>query len=350
MSQSKLRKGESMKRILLIATGGTIASTKTEEGMTPNLTIEELIEYVPEINNKCSIETIQLFNLDSTNIHSPHWCDMAKCIQTNYELYDGFIITHGTDTMAYTAAALSYLIQDSPKPIVITGSQKPISMLETDARINLRDAFLFAIDDSAYGVRVVFNHKIMLGTRVRKTKTRSYNAFSSIDYPEVAIIRDEQLTYFINDKNGQMVPTFYNNMDPKVFVLKLIPGVQADIFEYLKMHYHAIVIETYGLGGIPYYDDIDFIQAMEDWTKSGRVIVITTQVPHEGMNMGLYEVGYKIKKKIDILEAHDMTIEAVVTKLLWILGQTKDIETIHKMFYTPVQKDILFAIDEGQKR
>ena len=131
-----------MKHILMIATGGTIASRETADGLTPQLTSGELLAEVPELEQLCRIDTVQLMNRDSTNINSRDWLQMAACVRGHYDAYDGFVLTHGTDTMAYTAAALSYLIQNNAKPVVITGSQKSIFIQDTDARENLRDAVL----------------------------------------------------------------------------------------------------------------------------------------------------------------------------------------------------------------
>ena len=153
-----------MKHILMIATGGTIASKATADGLTPQLTSEELLAEVPELEQLCRIDTVQLMNRDSTNINSRDWLQMAACVRAHYDAYDGFVLTHGTDTMAYTAAALSYLIQNNAKPVVITGSQKSIFNQDTDARENLRDAFFYACDDGACGLHVVFDHKVILGT------------------------------------------------------------------------------------------------------------------------------------------------------------------------------------------
>ena len=146
-----------MKHILMIATGGTIASKETADGLTPQLTSEELLAEVPELEQLCRIDTVQLMNRDSTNINSRDWLQMAACVREHYDAYDGFVLTHGTDTMAYTAAALSYLIQNNAKPVVITGSQKSIFNQDTDAHENLRDAFLYACDDGACGVHEEFS-------------------------------------------------------------------------------------------------------------------------------------------------------------------------------------------------
>ena len=132
-----------MKKILLIATGGTIASKYTAEGLAPQISADELLEYIPEAREFCTIDTVQPFALDSTNVCADHWLKLARLIESKYEFYDGFVLCHGTDTMAYTAAALSYLIQNNRRPIVITGAQKPIDLAITDARSNLLDSSAF---------------------------------------------------------------------------------------------------------------------------------------------------------------------------------------------------------------
>ena len=187
-----------MKKILLLATGGTIASRPTAAGgLAPAITSEELLACVPELADLCAIDAVQLFNLDSTNIGPAQWQKIVRSIRENYAAYDGFVIAHGTDTMAYTAAALSYMIQNSAKPVVLTGSQKSIYNRDTDARNNLYRAFIYAVSEGAWGVQLVFDNKVILGTRARKTRTRSFDAFSSIDYPETAVFRDTRLIPFL---------------------------------------------------------------------------------------------------------------------------------------------------------
>ena len=172
------------KKILMIATGGTIASKETEEGLAPALSSRELLDCVPEVGEVCEVHAVQPFNLDSTNVYSVHWLAIARIIEESYAAYDGFVVTHGTDTMAYTAAALSYLIQGADKPIVLTGSQRSAYSRDTDARANLSDAFLFAADDRAFGVRIVESPSIISRTQsrlarhvfiMRSTRTCSYS-------------------------------------------------------------------------------------------------------------------------------------------------------------------------------
>ena len=151
---------------------------------------------MPELAKLCEIDAVQLFSLDSTNVGPEQWQQLVHAIRQNYDAYDGFVIAHGTDTMAYTAAALSYMIQNSAKPVVLTGSQKSIYNRDTDARNNLYRTFLYASSDFSWGVQLVFDNKVILGTRARKTRTKSFNAFSSIDYPETAVFRDMRLIPF----------------------------------------------------------------------------------------------------------------------------------------------------------
>ena len=158
-----------MKNILMIATGGTIASKNLGQGLSPAISAEEILQFVPQIADLCSVTTMQPFYFDSTNVYHKHWVELAQIIKDNYDNYDGFVITHGTDTMAYTAAGLSYMIQNSAKPIVITGSQKPIDMDITDAKTNLMDSFIYASNDKSQGVCIVFDGHVIAGTRAKKS-------------------------------------------------------------------------------------------------------------------------------------------------------------------------------------
>lgn len=332
------------KKILMLATGGTIASKRSDSGLKPLLTSEELLSFVPDVKKFCQVDTLQILNIDSTNMQPHHWLIIAEAIEKNYDHYHGFVVCHGTDTMAYTAAALSYLIQNSSKPIVITGAQKPIDLEITDARTNLSDSLRFASCEKAYGVSIVFDGKVIAGTRGKKERTKSYNAFSSINFPYIATIQDGHIIFYLDDKHHITEPVhFYHELNSRVALLKLIPSMDSGVLDYLGDHYDAIIIESFGVGGIPTYESGDFHKSVERLVKSGKTVVMTTQVTNEGSNMSVYEVGKSIKQEFGLLEAYDMTLEATVTKLMWILGQTKDAETIRKMFCTTVNRDMLFS-------
>ncbi len=331
-----------MKKILMLGTGGTIASTKaTNGGLHPQLTSEEILMYIPDISHVCEVDTVQVCNMDSTNISPDIWVLLVQTIRTNYDNYDGFVICHGTDTMAFTAAALSYLIHNSPKPIVLTGAQRPINMEITDSKTNLFDSFLYASSEGASGVQIVFNGKVILGTRARKTHSKSFQAFSSINYPYLAVIQDSHLIQYIREPKHE-APIFYDKLNTKVGLFKLTPGADSDILDYMFSKYDAVIIESYGVGGIPSLPDYQYLDIIQKWTDQGKTVVMTTQVPNEGSDMNIYQVGHELKNKVSIIEAYDMITEAVVSKLMWILGQTNDPELIKGMFYTTVSNDILY--------
>lgn len=328
-----------MKKILMIATGGTIASKETAEGLAPMLTSGELLDCVPEIGSVCRVDAVQPFNLDSTNVYAAHWLELARIIWENYERYDGFVVTHGTDTMAYTAAALSYLVQNSAKPIVLTGSQRSAYSRDTDARRNLADAFLFCADDGAHGVRIVFDGSVILGTRAKKTRTRSFNAFSSIDFPAIAVMREGRPFYYIEEKKPTGAPVFFRALNENVFVLKMIPGLRADIFDWLDAHCDGLIIESFGAGGLPDYENGAFFDRLARFLSLGKTAVMTTQVEREGSALDTYAVGRRLRACGRVLEARCMTLEAAVTKLMWTLARARGDEAA-RLFNSPVEHDI----------
>lgn len=330
-----------MKNILMIGTGGTIASEMTPSGLTPELNSTQLLSFVPRIGEMCHVDCVQLYSLDSTNIRPAHWLGVARAVRENYARYDGFVISHGTDTMAYTAAALSYLIQGSPKPIVLTGAQKPIWFDGTDSKRNLTDAFLYACRGCG-GVQIVFNGKVILGTRARKTCSKSFQAFSSVNYPDLAVVQDEHLLQYMRCACYPS-PVFYDALDDKVGLLKLIPGTPAAVLEFMLDRFDGLVIESFGVGGLPEYEgDASYFDIIHRGIAMGKLVVMTTQVPNEGSNLAVYHVGGRLKSALRLLEAYDMTTEAAVAKLMWIMGQTRDFDEAERLFYRPVARDILY--------
>ncbi len=328
-------KGREMKRICLIATGGTIVSKDGGNGLEPELTPQELLSYVPELKEIAEIFVRELYRLDSTNIHPQHWLSMAECIREEYENFDGFVVIHGTDTMAYTAAALSYLVQNSRKPIILTGSQKSVYNRDTDARRNLIDAFCYAADMRSHGVYIVFDGTAILGTHARKTRTHSYNAFSSINCPEAAIVQEGRIIrYFEPECDGEV--KFYQRMNPHILSVRPYPGISSEILVRTIDCYDGLVIECFGTSGIPAYGGFD--EAIRLWATAGKAIVATTQVPHEGSDMSVYRVG-KDLMELGLLEAFDMTPEAVLAKLMWVLGNAANRVELEQMFAGRVWMD-----------
>lgn len=328
-----------VKNILFIATGGTIASKRSESGLKPQITPQELLGYVPDVRNICNVDTIQLLNIDSTNMEPRHWEEIVECIRAHYNRYDGFVIAHGTDTMAYTAAALSYMIQNSAKPIVITGSQKPIDLDITDAKTNLIDSFRYASDDESQGVQIVFDGKVIAGTRAKKVRSKSYNAFSSIDFPSLAVIQGENIMRYLPMLPYSDGVKFSSRMDAKVFLLKLVPGIQPDFLRILFELNDALIVESFGVGGIPKSIHKEFFKLCHEFPE--KLIIICTQVAHEGSDMTVYEVGNEIKNACHILESYDMTLESVVAKVMWLLSNV-DKDKQEEMFYKKINYDLIF--------
>ena len=328
-----------MKHILMIGTGGTIASEMSPDGLTPEISSEQLLAAVPRIGELCEVDCLQLYSLDSTSLRPAHWQGLARAIRARYDAYDGFVVSHGTDTMAYTAAALSYLIQGSPKPIVLTGAQKPIWFDGTDSKRNLTDAFVYACRGCG-GVQIVFNGKVILGTRARKTFSKSFQAFSSVNFPDLAVLQDERLLQYIRCESLER-PVFYDRLDPHVGLLKLIPGVEDELAAFMLERYDGLIIESFGVGGLPDYEGGRLDAILRGAVARGKIVVMTTQVPNEGSDLTVYHVGGRLKSSMNLLEAYDMTTEAAVAKLMWILGQTRGFAEAERLFYTPVARDIL---------
>ena len=328
-----------MKKILMIGTGGTIASKPSSDGLTPDLDSKQLIDSIPSISDICDVDCIQAFSLDSTNVRPDHWLVLAEIITENYDRYDGFVITHGTDTMAYTAAGLSYLIQNSKKPIVLTGAQKPIGEEITDAKRNIIDALVYAVDEGSHGVVVVFSGAVICGTRARKNYSKRFMAFGSINFPELARVESGRVIRYVPEPySGETV--FYDNLNANVGLLKLTPGMRNDVMRYAIDRYDGLVVESFGVGGLPEYSD--FYQQIKRAVERRKLIVMTTQVPNEGSDLSVYRVGSILKNSLRVLEAHDMTSEAVLAKLMWVLGETDDFDRAEALFYRPVHHDTLF--------
>lgn len=344
------------RKILLIGTGGTIACKKTEAGLTPSVTSEELLSYIPAAAEFCQVETLQICNLDSTNLRPEHWSLISRTIEAEYDGYDGFVVCHGTDTMAYTAAALSYMIQDSVKPIVITGAQKPINEESTDARVNLRDSLFYAADVDSHGVCIVFDGKVIAGTRARKERTKSYNAFSSINYPCLAVIQGEHLIRYIPPECiSQESPAggggteggarFYHHMDRRVYDLKFTPGLNPSILPWIFENADGVIFESFGVGGIPEY----LLDTLEEQMARHpeKMVVVATQVVREGSDMTVYQVGRQVKRELNLLETYDMTLEAAFAKMMWILSNPEiPVAERAEAFYQTINGDVVAAFQD----
>lgn len=327
-----------MKKLMLLTTGGTIASLEGDNGLVPELEADEILSYLPGLNTLYHIESKPLMNIDSTNMQPEYWGIIAKAIYENYDNYDGFVITHGTDTMAYSSAAISYMLQNLDKPVVITGSQIPISFQKTDAKKNISDAVRFACEKIG-GVFIVFDGRVIQGTRAIKLRTKSYDSFESINYPYVASIDGNNIEYSnpiqTEEKKEIKLDT---SLCTDVSLVKLFPGIKPEYFDFLKEHCQGIVVESYGSGGIPFHGR-NILEKLNELTVMGISVVVTTQCLEEGEDMEIYEVGRKVNQNT-IIRSRNMNTEAIVPKLMWVLGKTHDLKRVKELMETPIANDI----------
>ncbi|MBR6701247.1 MAG: asparaginase [Firmicutes bacterium] len=327
-----------MKKIMMINTGGTFSAVEGELGLAPGLTGED-IAAILGFGEDVMLMPEDYCSLDSANIIPDDWAEIARRVEKAVGKYDGVIIIHGTDVMAYTASMLSFMIQNVPIPVVLTGSQLPLNDPLTDAADNCRCAVRMACTGVG-GVYVVFNRKVILGCRSSKVRTVSFDAFESINYPLVgefnAFGMQLQRELLPPQNRGLCLRTGYSD---KIAVLKVFPGMKPDIFSYLQEKgYEGIFIEGFGLGGVPFMRN-NLLKEIEKASAAGIPILVGSQCRYEGSNLNIYETGFRVQACGGI-PVYDMTQEATVTKLMWCLGQTKDRSEIQRMLLTNMVNEI----------
>lgn len=331
-----------MKKILLIATGGTIACAQGENGLAPALEADEILSYLPpKMKNICAITPRSIMNIDSSNMNPDRMVKIAEAIYENYERFDGFIVTHGTDTMGYTSASLAYMLRNIEKPLVLTGSQTPIGSRHSDGRKNISDAILFSLENIA-GVYVAFDGKIMNGTRAVKVRTKSINAFESPNSPYIARIKLGRIIYNEDLKTHSPIDPakpfqLKKRLRPEVFLLKIHPGTDPAIFDFIKENYRGVIVESFGIGGVP-REPNDLASKIHELCEAGLAVVITTQCKEEGIDLSIYEVGTTLAKN-KIISGGDMNSEAIVAKLWWALGNFDSVDEIKVFMETPFFDD-----------
>lgn len=312
-----------MKRILMLGTGGTIACVPSADGLVPALDAPAMIRLVPELEEVCAIETKQILNLDSSNLSPEHWQIIAKAIAANYENYDGFVITHGTDTMAYTAAALSQMLHNCQKPVVLTGAQLPIQAEGSDAPNNVYHAFL-AATSPLKGVALVFGDLVIHGTHAKKLYTQNFNGFASINREPLATISHNHLFWqkgaLQGGGYGEGEFSINTQLEAKIAVVKIIPGATPDILDYyVKKGYKGLIIEGFGAGGVPNGDN-NWLPKLEQVLQQGLQVVCTTQCLYDGVHLDTYPMGI-LAERLGTQSAGLDTLETSIVKLMQELAQ-----------------------------
>lgn len=322
-----------MKNILYLSTGGTIASTGGPGGIAPTKDAAAMLDSIPSLKKLCRVEARSIMNVDSTNMEPGDWKVIAREAFEGLPGFDGVVISHGTHTLAYTAAALTFMIQGVNRPVVITGSQLPFDAEGTDAVRNLVDAFVTAREPVA-GVFVVFDGRIMRGCRVSKMRTKHVDAFRSVNAPCLGAVWGGKVRYTVDfPMPGKVSPALFPDVAPEVFLFRLFPGFDPRIFDLLPgMGTRGVVIEGYGTGAVPFANE-GFLGKVKGLIEGGISTVISTQSLYDGTEMGLYRIGRECLAA-GAIEGHDMTTEALVTKLMWALGQTRDMDGVRQIMGT----------------
>ncbi|MBQ7443268.1 MAG: type I asparaginase [Bacteroidaceae bacterium] len=318
-------------RILIIYTGGTIGMHRNaRSGALEPFDFELLLSRVPELQQLDTHIATHQFHppIDSSNMTPAMWTDICRCIADNYDAYDGFVVLHGTDTMAYTASALSFMLGNLTKPVVLTGSQLPIGQLRTDGKENLITAVEIASARDAAGhalvpeVGICFGGHLLRGNRTTKQSAEEFNAFESFNYPHL-VDAGINITYHRHriltpDFAQPMTPHF--RLDNNVIIFSLFPGIREDVIRHIMLtpHVGAIVMRTFGCGNAPQSPWL--LGALEECARGGTVIVNISQCMQGAVEMGRYDAGVHLREA-GVVSGYDQTVEAAVTKLMYLLGR-----------------------------
>lgn len=319
------------KKVLIIGTGGTIASVKRNNGYVASVEVKDIIKLIPEINKLSQIKLAQPFNINCWDLGSKQWAKIAQIIYDEYFNFNGFVIAHGTDALHYTSAALSFMLQNLGKPVILTGSMIPFGELNSDAQRNLIDSVRVALSKLAE-VAIVFNGRIIRGTKAKKVNPMNFNALRSINFPYLGYIKGKKVLLSKQAKLRRNIDlVLKKKIDDKVFLLKIYPGMDPSILKTLAEKYHGLVIEAFGMGNFPILGKTSFAPFIKKLTNQGKIIISSSQCLYSSINMKKYIGGKKILNA-GAIPSDKMTPETALVKLMWILGQTKERRIVRQLF------------------
>lgn len=318
-------------KVFVVGTGGTLAATMVKGAWKPGeLTQTDILDFVPNIKKHFKIDDMTLFRIDSTNMQPENWLTLAQTIFYKLNNYDGIVVTHGTDTMGYSAAAISFLIQNLNTPIVFTGSQAIPSHIGTDTTRNFVDAIRVAATGNVAESVIVFNGKIMRGNRTKKFREVDFDAFECVGMQPLGKVEQDIRLTGEQIKRKKRKPKLFNKIEPNVSLIKLHPGYNPTNLEYLiDSGIKGLVIEGYGSGNVP-TEKRNIVKVIQKATNQEIPVVITTQCALGASWVYLYEVGAKALEA-GAIAGQDMLSETALVKLMWVLGQTTNFEKVKEM-------------------